>query len=177
MAAKKIAVTVCASCHGVDGNSMKPTIPKLAGLQRMYLVKQMRDYVAGKRTNGSETPCGPQLNPNDIIGLADYFNGQKPAAGKAGDLALVAEGKKIYELGNSASDVDDCQECHKPAGIGGSGLYPRLSGQPAEYTLKQMRDFQTRARHNDKDEVMHDVAENMTEREMRAVAEYLAGLQ
>jgi cytochrome c553 len=174
-AAKKTAASVCASCHGIDGNSVQSTVPNLAGLQDRYLVKQMKDYVAGTRKNDTATPCGPSLNPADIEGLATYFSDQKPAPGKAGDATLVAEGKKIYEQGNSITGVDDCQECHKPRGVG-SGLYPRMAGQSAAYTLKQMLTFKTRARSNDKNEVMQDVAENMTEQEMRAVAEYLMGL-
>jgi cytochrome c553 len=174
-AAKKIAGSVCASCHGLDGNSVQTTVPTLAGLQSRYLVKQMKDYVAGQRKNDTATPCGPELNPADIEGLATYFGDQKPLPGKAGDAALAAEGKKIYEQGNSVTEVDDCQECHKPKGVG-SGLYPRVAGQSAAYTLKQMRAFKTGARSNDKNEVMHEVAEKMTEQEMRSVAEYLMGL-
>jgi cytochrome c553 len=174
-AAKKIAGSVCASCHGLDGNSVQPTVPNLAGLQSRYLDKQMKDYVAGQRKNDTATPCGPSLNPADIEGLATYFSDQKPVPGKAGDVALAAEGKKIYEQGNPVTEVDDCQECHKPRGVG-SGLYPRVAGQPAAYTFKQMRAFKTGARSNDKNEVMHEVAEKMTEQEMRSVAEYLMGL-
>ena len=174
-AVQKIVSSVCASCHGIDGNSTQSAVPNLAGLQSRYLVKQMKDYVAGQRNNDGATPCGPALNPADIDGLASYFSDQKPVSGKAGDTTLAVEGKKVYELGNSANAVDDCQECHKPNG-GGSGLYPKVSGQPAAYTLKQMRAFKTRARSNDKNEVMQDVAEKMTEQEMRAVAEYLAGM-
>ena len=172
---QKIVGDVCASCHGVDGNSTQPEVPNLAGLQSRYLVKQMKDYVAGQRKNDGATPCGPALNPGGIDGLANYFSNQNPLPGKSGDATLVVEGKRFYELGNSANEVDDCQECHKPNG-GGSGLYPKVSGQPAAYTLKQMRAFKTRERSNDKNEVMQDVAEKMSEQEMRAVAEYLAGM-
>ena len=174
-AGKKLAAAVCASCHGADGNSLQPTVPNLAGLQERYLVKQLKDYIAGKRKNGSATPCGPDLNPADVAGVAAWFSNQKPAPGKPGDPALLAEGKKIYETGNSASGVDDCLQCHE-AGGKGSGLYPKLSGQHATYAIAQMNAFKAHARRNDKNEVMHDVAEHMTEREMRAVAEYLMGL-
>ncbi len=174
-AAKKIAGSVCASCHGLDGNSVQPAVPNLAGLQSRYLAKQMKDYVAGQRKNDTVTPCGPSLNPADIEGLAAYFSDQKRVPGRAGDATLAAEGKKFYEQGNRVTEVDDCQECHKPQGVG-SGLYPRVAGQPVAYTLKQMRAFKTRARSNDKNEVMQDVSEKMTEQEMRSVAEYLMGL-
>lgn len=174
-AGKKLAAAVCASCHGADGNSVEPTVPKLAGLQERYLVKQMKDYIAGKRKNDTETPCGPGLKPADVAGLAAWFSNQKATPGKAGDPALVAEGKKIYDQGNGAKGIDDCLQCHE-AGGKGSGLYPKLSGQPVAYTFKQMRAFTTHARSNDKNEQMHDVAEKMSEQEIRAVAEYLSGL-
>ena len=173
-AAQKIAAT-CASCHGADGNSQQPTAPNLAGLQERYLLKQMQDYIAGKRKNDTATPCGPDLKPADIAGLAAWFSNQKPAPGKAGDPALIAEGKKIYELGNSAKGIEDCTQCHE-AGAAGSGLNPKLSGQHAAYIFKQMRAFATHARSNDKNDKMHDVAERMSEQDIRAVAEYLAAL-
>lgn len=174
-AGQKIAAAVCASCHGADGNSLEPTVPKLAGLQERYLVKQLKDYIAGKRKNDTDTPCGPGLKPADIAGLAAWFGNQKPAPGKAGDPALIAEGKRIYDLGNSAKGIDDCLQCHE-AGGKGSGLYPKVSGQHAAYTFRQMRAFTTHARRNDKNDQMHDVAERMSEQEIRAVAEYLMGL-
>ena len=174
-AAGRIAAAVCASCHGADGNSLDPLVPKLAGLQDRYLAKQMKDYVAGKRKNSAATPCGPGLNPTDIAGLAAWFSNQKAVQGKPGDPTLAAEGKKIYELGNSATGVDDCLQCHETGGKG-SGLYPKVSGQHAAYAVKQLNAFRTHSRRNDKNEVMHDVAEHMTEAEMRAVAEYLMGL-
>lgn len=174
-AGKKLALAVCASCHGADGNSRDPAVPRLAGLQDRYLAKQLKDYVAGKRKNDTATPCGPGLNPDDIPGLADYFSEQKPAPGTAGDPALTDEGKKVYDLGNNSAGLDDCLQCHETGGKG-SGLYPRVAGQHRDYTFKQMRAFAVHARRNDKNEVMHDVAEHMTEREMRAVAEYLMGL-
>ena len=174
-AGKKLAAAACASCHGAEGNSPGPTIPNLAGLQERYLVKQLKDYMSGKRKNDAETPCGPSLKPADIAGLAAWFSNRKPVPGKAGDPALVAEGSKIYEQGISAKGVDDCLQCHE-AGGKGAGLYPKVSGQHAAYTFKQMRAFITHARRNDKNDVMHDVAEKMSEQEIRAVAEYLAGL-
>ena len=174
-AGKKLAAAVCASCHGAEGNSADPTVPNLAGLQERYLLKQLKDYIAGKRKNDTNTPCGPDLKPADIAGLAAWFSNRKPAPGKAGDPVLVAEGRKIYEQGNSAKGIDDCLQCHE-AGGKGNGLYSKLSGQHAAYAFKQMRAFATHARSNDKNGVMHDVAERMSEQEIRAVAEYLAGL-
>ncbi|TRZ93642.1 MAG: cytochrome c4 [Rhodocyclaceae bacterium] len=174
-AGKALAASVCASCHGADGNSVDPTVPKLAGLQERYLVKQFKDYIAGKRKNDTATACGPDLKPADIAGLAAWFSNQKPAPGKAGDPALIAEGKKIYDQGIGAKGVDDCLQCHE-AGGKGSGLYPKVSGQHAAYTFKQMRAFTTHARRNDKNDQMHDVAEKMSEQEIRMVAEYLMGL-
>ena len=171
-----VAAAVCASCHGIDGNSVQSAVPNLAGLQAAYLVKQLRDYNAGKRRNEGGTPCGNGIDPKDITTLADWFSEQKPAAGKPGDPVLVAEGRTLYELGSGNGAEDDCKECHKAEGRGGSGLYPRVAGQPADYTVQQMRAFKSRTRTNDKSKVMQEATEKMTEREFRALAEYLKGL-
>lgn len=173
--APPIVARVCASCHGIDGNGTQAATPNLAGLQAQYLVKQMRDYVAGKRRNETSTPCGPALDPDDIPILADWFSAQPPAAGKRGDPALSEQGRKLYEEHPDPGANDDCMDCHKAEGRGGSGLYPRVAGQPAAYTLKQMLAFKSGARNNDTSKVMRESVEKMSEQDMRALAEYLAG--
>lgn len=173
--AERIARDTCATCHGPDGNSTQPAVPKLAGLQPRYLLKQLKDFAGGVRAGDKGAPCASGLNAQDMENLAAYFGDRVPAPGLSADAALLASGKKIYESGVAERDVDDCLECHRAKGAG-SGLYPRVGGQHAAYALKQMRAFATKARSNDKDEIMHDVAEKMTDEEMRAVAEYMMAM-
>jgi cytochrome c553 len=174
--AKEIAATVCLACHGEGGNSVVPMFPKLAGQQRDYLVKQLNEFISGKRKNEIMAPILATLNKSDVPDLAAYFAAQTQTPGATEDAALAEAGKKLYEDGNTDSGVPACMGCHLPDGKGNE-RYPRLAGQHQTYTLQQMADFKAGVRNNDKGKVMRAVAERMTEQEMKAVSEYIAGLK
>lgn len=173
--APEVAKTVCAACHGADGNSVAPTFPKLAGLQAEYLEKQMREFLTGKRKSEIMDASLPALKSADLSALASYYSSQKPAAGSVSDEKLAAAGKAIFDDGNTASGVPACSGCHLAAAQGNE-RYPRLAGQHATYTVAQVQAFKAGTRSNDKARVMRAVAARMTEEEIAAVAEYIAGL-
>lgn len=174
--ANETAKTVCAPCHGIDGNSTVPIFPRLAGLQAEYIAKQLQDYLSGKRKNEVMAPTMSNLAAADIPGLAAYFAAQKPAPGtKADDEKLAAAGKALYEDGNTASGVPACVGCHQERGAGNE-RYPRIAGQHGAYATAQMLAFKNGTRTNDRARVMRAVAERMTELEIQAVSAYLSGL-
>jgi cytochrome c553 len=174
--AAEIATTVCAACHGADGNSVAPMFPKLAGQQEAYLSKQLTEFISGKRKNEIMEPIIATIGKGDVAGLAAYYAGQKQAPGEVADAAIVDAGKKLYADGNTDSGVPACMGCHLENGMGNE-RYPRLAGQHQTYTQQQMADFKAGKRNNDKGKVMRAVAERMTEQEMKAVSEYIASLK
>lgn len=169
-----IATEVCAGCHGADGNSIAPTFPKLAGQQKVYLLRELKDYKSGKRVSEIMAPFVAALSDDDLSNLATYYAKQKPAPGVAGDAKLLAVGKNLYLKGNSNTDVPSCDSCHEEDGSG-SGKFPRVAGQHVDYTLDQFRLYATGKRTNGA-RVMQAVAERMSEEETRAVAEYMASM-
>lgn len=180
--AKQIASQVCAACHGVDGNSNAPANPKIAGQVPEYLHKQLVDYKpqAGKkpaRENPIMNGMVATLSEADMKSVAAYYAGQtlKPAA--ASDKELAALGQKLWRGGNPATGVPACAGCHGPDGAGMPSQYPRLSGQFPEYLAAQLKAFRDGARENDPNGMMRGVVARMSEREIRAVAEYAAGLR
>jgi cytochrome c553 len=180
--AQTIANQVCAACHAGDGNSTAPANPKIAGQISEYLHKQLVDFKAqdGKkpaRESPIMTGMVANLSEADMKGLAAFYAGQqlKPAA--ASDKSLAALGQKLWRGGNAASGVPACAGCHGPAGAGMPAQYPRVAGQYAEYIAAQLKAFRDGARANDPNGMMRGVTARMTEREMRAVAEYAAGLR
>ena len=179
---QRIAGQVCAACHGADGNSVAATNPKIAGQLPEYLQKQLDDFKAqtGKkpaRESAIMTPMAANLSDDDIQSLAAYYSGQKLRPASAADKDLAALGQKIWRGGNAASGVPACAGCHGPAGAGLPGQYPRLAGQYAEYVAAQLKAFKDGARANDPNAAMRGVAARLTEREIRAVSEYAAGLR
>jgi cytochrome c553 len=180
--AQQIAGQVCAACHAADGNSVAATNPKIAGQFPEYLHKQLSDFKpqAGKkaaRESAIMTPMVTNLSDADMKNLAAYYSGQKLKPAAAVDKDLAALGQRIWRGGIAASNVPACAGCHGPAGAGIPAQFPRLSGQFAEYIAAQLKGFKEGARANDPNGTMRGVAARMTEREIRAVAEYAAGLR
>jgi len=180
--AQKIVSTVCAACHGADGNSVSPANPNLAGQQAEYISLQLAHFKDGTRPNPIMAGMAASLTPEDMKSLGAYFAQQKPKGLAAKDPALVAAGQKLYRGGNGTTGVPACAACHGPAGVGIPVRYPRLSGQYADYTLAQLEAFKNSQRGMDKagkdvnGRVMAQIAARMSEPEMRAVADYAAGL-
>jgi len=180
--AQQIAGAVCAACHAADGNSVAATNPKIAGQIPEYLHKQLADFKAqGKKKPVREstimTPMVANLSEADMKNLAAYYAGQQLKPATAADKDLAALGQKLWRGGNATTGVPACAGCHGPAGAGIPAQYPRISGQFSEYVAAQLKAFRDGARANDPNGMMRGVAARMTEREIRAVAEYAAGLR
>ena len=171
--AEKIVKTVCAECHGVDGNSTEPANPKLAGMNQEYLMRQLKAFASGKRRNDTMSAIIATVDPGDFAGLAAYYGPQKPAPGQVRDKQLAAKGKPLYEDGNTDSGVPACAGCHQPGGEG-NARFPRLAGQHQTYVLKQLADYKSGRRATDP--LMTTVGKRLTTDEMKALAEYIAGL-
>lgn len=183
-AAKGQAVVnqVCAACHAADGNSQIAVNPKLAGQIPDYLYKQLTDFKAapGKkaaRDNAVMAGMVASLSPDDLRNLAAFFAGQaaKPGAAKSKD--LVALGQKIYRGGIASKGVAACASCHGPSAAGIPAQYPRLSGQHAEYIEAQLKAFRSGERGNDPNGSMRGLAGKLSDREIQATADYVAGLR
>ena len=177
-AGQKIASQVCAACHGADGRSPLPANPNLAGQHPEYLAKQLADFKANKeRKSPIMSPMAQPLSEEDMRAVAAHYASQKPKASAAANKDLINLGQKIYRGGNAATGVPACAGCHSPNGAGIPSQYPRLSGQYAEYTATQLRAFRSLERTNDPNQMMRGIAARMTDHEIAAVAEYIAGLQ
>jgi cytochrome c553 len=180
--AQSIAAQVCAACHAADGNSIGPANPKIAGQVPEYLHKQLVDFKAqgGKkpvRENAVMTGMVANLSEADMKNLAAYYSGQKLKPAAAADKELAALGQKVWRGGNAQTGVPACAGCHGPTGAGIPAQYPRVAGQYAEYLATQLRAFKEGARANDPNGMMRGVAARLSEREIKAVAEYAAGLR
>ena len=179
---KVIAETVCVACHGADGNSPAAANPNLAGQGAEYLYKQLVNFKAadGKpaaRNNAIMGGMVAALSDDDMKNLAAWFSSQKLKPAVAKDETKVALGQKIWRQGDFKKGVPACAGCHGPAGAGLPAQYPRLAGQYAEYTEAQLKAFRNDERNNDPEKMMRIVAAKMSDAEMKAVAEYAAGLR
>ncbi len=170
--------TVCAACHGADGNSLIPTYPNLAGQDAKYLQQQLAAFKAGERKNAIMAPMAAPLSEQDQADLAAYF-GSKAAKTTDVDADKASAGMTIYRGGIASSGVPACMACHGPSGKGNpSAGYPNLSGQKSAYISDRLKGFKAGDHANTTNaQMMADVAKRMTEAEMATVAELFPGLK
>jgi cbb3-type cytochrome c oxidase subunit III len=166
---------VCAACHGADGNSGTPANPKLAGQHPEYIVKQLSEFKSGKRANPIMSGMAAALSDEDMKNIAAWVSKQKAKPGFAKDKETVALGERIYRGGIADRQIAACAGCHSPNGAGIPAQYPRLSGQHADYTIAQLTGFRDGVRKNSIQ--MTQVAAKLNDREIKAVADYIAGLR
>ena len=165
----------CASCHNADGNSAIAANPKLAQQHPEYIYKQLQEFKSGKRKNAVMGGMVTALSDDDMRNIAWFMAAQKQKAGFAKEKELVSLGEKIYRGGIGERSVPACAGCHSPDGAGIPAQYPRLGGQHAEYTSAQLTAFRDGVRKNSIQ--MTGVAARLNDREIKAVADYIAGLR
>lgn len=188
------AATVCAACHGADGNSFAPDWPKLAGQQAAYTAQQLKAYRCA--ATGQPAGCTPRTSGNaalmigmaaaltdtEIDALAAFYASQPLKPGRA-DAALVEAGQRLYRGGRKTVEgsktiaVPACIACHGPAGEGnGPARFPAVGGQHAAYLATQLKAYRDGSRDGGLNRMMADVAQYLTDDEIQAVAAYLQGL-
>jgi cytochrome c553 len=175
-AAGQAKSALCGSCHGADGNSPLAMNPKLAGQSARYMVKQLRDFKSGARSGATMAAMVLSLSDQDMEDIAAWYSSQQPTL-QGADPESIELAERLYRAGNSEIAVAACSACHSPTGKGNAPAgFPLLSGQHAEYTLQQLKDFRSGARQNDGGEMMRTVVERLTDKELEALASYVSGL-
>ncbi|MGB0360441.1 MAG: c-type cytochrome [Endozoicomonas sp.] len=177
-AAGKAKSATCAACHGATGVSPAPNWPNLAGQGEHYLVKQITEIKNGERSVPEMVPFVNSLTPQDIEDLSAFYASQA-APKSVTDPKYISLGQALYRGGDAKKGIPACSACHSPTGQGNYlARYPMLSGQKADYTAKQLRDFREGDRTNDGDsKIMRTIAEKMSNKEIEAVSNYISGLR
>jgi len=170
----------CGACHTASGNSVNPEWPKIAGQHPSYLVKQLMAFkqgASGPRNNALMLGFAANLSKQDMEDLAAYFASQEMSKGKVPQ-KFYELGTKIYQGGNLATNLPACKACHQQNGAGSeiAGI-PRLAGQHAAYTIMQLKNYRDKTRSTDPNSMMRQIAAKMSDSEIEAVANYVAGLR
>jgi cytochrome c553 len=165
----------CVSCHGAGGNSTIVANPRLAGQVGPYLHKQLVDFTTPNRQQPVMTTYAKMLSEEEKTNIAAWLSTQQPKQGAARNKDTVELGRKIYRGGIADRGVAACASCHGATGSGIPAQYPRLAGQHQDYTVAQLQAFKSGARNNSPQ--MDALAKRMSDEEMKAVADYIAGLK
>jgi cytochrome c553 len=169
------STAICGACHTADGSRGSPANPILQGQHAEYLVKQLTEFKSGKRDNAVMKGFAATLSDGDVLNVAAFYESKQAKPGFAKNKDLVVLGEKIYRGGIADRNVPACAACHSPNGAGIPSQYPRLSGQHADYTEAQLIAFRGGVRKNSAQ--MSDVAAKLNDREIKAVADYIAGVR
>lgn len=183
---KQIAETVCAACHGADGNTSIAMYPRLSAQHAAYTVQQTLAIKDGSRNTGAAVTMRPlvqDLSEQDIANVAAYFATQLPKSGEVNPKENPELGARIFRGGLAAKGLPACMSCHGPNGAGipgndtlkeGAVAYPRIAGQHKSYVVDQLNAYQSGRRNNS---IMKDIAARMTPEEMDAVGNFIQGLR
>jgi cytochrome c553 len=168
----------CSACHGMDGNSVNPEWPSLAGQHASYVIRQVKSFRASQRQNVLMAPMAYILTDQEIDDLAAWFSSQTPRPTGETEPSKLNLGQRVYRAGSVAGKVPACAACHGPAGAGNPGAaYPRVGGQHATYVAAQLRAYKAGARSTDPNNMMRTIAALLSEDEIDAVASYLQGMR
>ncbi|MCF6190455.1 MAG: cytochrome c4 [Cocleimonas sp.] len=172
----------CSECHGFDGNSISPEWPNIAGLNKSYIIRQLKDFKEGKRVNEEMTQIVKEFpSDKELASLAKYFSKQKiinPNTSetiKQYSLVDLKLGEEIFTGKRIEYGIPACSACHGKEGLGDNeGKFPRLVGQHMAYTIKQMKLFRSKERSNDTPAQMRNIALKMDDEDIESVAAYIA---
>lgn len=168
----------CVACHGVNGNSVNPEWPVLAGQHASYIERQLAAFKHDERQNPLMTPMAKPLSEQDIADLGAFFAEQKPTGALEAEPSKVALGEKLFRGGDTAKGIPACAACHSPDGAGNPVAgYAHLQGQHATYTIAQLKAYRAGTRQTDPNQMMRDVAAALSDEQIDAVASYIQGLR
>ena len=181
----------CAACHGMDGKStVRDMYPSMGGQSERYMAHQLALYKSGERVSPIMQPFAQMLSGQDMRDVGAHYAAQDTDTGLADDTVVEAgayEGLKFYEIGQQIfhggapeRGIPACMACHGPTGAGNPGpAYPQVSGQPSWYAAQRLQEYRegaTLQRDASLFEIMAQVASELTDEEIQALASYMEGL-
>lgn len=165
------APAACFTCHGLEGQGDGDAVPRLAGLDEGYLFKQMQDYASGMRPDDVMGRIAGRLTDDQRRAVAAHYAGMPVQARPSSTQGVPT----LWSQGDPARGVTACAVCHGPSGLGGGPGNPAVAGQPAAYTLEQLRRWKKTDRRNDPRGVMTAAVAPLSDAEMAEIAAWLAG--
>jgi len=166
---------LCQGCHGEEGISFEPAVPKLAGQYGAYITKELRNFQAGTRVHQIMSDVAKTINDEDLADISAYFASRKKMKGNGSDNKL---GEQLFLHGDMSRMMVACVNCH---GVRGKGktptnpVFPVIGGQQKEYLRIQLTNFRAGDRTNSPGGVMNIITQRMTDAELEALADYVSG--
>ena len=168
---------VCQECHGVNGNSISPYVPKLAGQSAIYMQKQLHDFQTGARKHPVMTVMAEGLDEARVTAITTYFAAAVKIKDEPPD--TNSTGQRLFQGGDSVRGLPSCQSCHGESGEGkfnDDTVAPMIGGQRKAYLINQLLAWRNDDRKNSPGGVMNLLAKMLTASEIEKLAGYVSGL-
>lgn len=168
-------IAACTGCHGVNGNSIIPNFPSLAGQDAKYLIKQIIDFKGDDRPSAIMGGISSAISLTDIKHIGAYYAAQTktPIIKDKNKSSILALGKKLYENGNPKTGQAACFTCHGKNGKPLKNLaIPTIANQQPQYTIATLKAFKDKKRTNDREKAMSRIVATMSDEEIKAVSYY-----
>jgi len=172
-------VAACARCHAFDGTADgSGAFPKRSGISSYYLAKQLRDFASGLRTDAIMSAIARKMRVEDIADVSEYYSGVRgtPTPAPQASPDLLALGTRLATVGDQEKEIQACEACHGPQGLGETPAIPPLAGQYAPYIAFEMRMWQMGYRKNDANQQMANIARRLSTQDIKAIGLYFERL-
>jgi cytochrome c553 len=174
--AQPAGVRACAGCHGPQGEgSATNGTPRISGQPQAYLERQLAAYADGRRDNEVMTPIARQLSREQGAALSAYYSGLRAPAGRTPPATAANDrGRALATSGDQALNVQGCQNCHGPGGIGFGNVNPYLAGLDRRYLETALGEWRSGSRKTDPSRQMNQIANSLGDADIKALAAYFA---
>lgn len=169
------APNACLTCHGIDGRGNGAGTPRLAGLDRGYMVAQLEAYSSGRRRHREMEWIARRLTPAQQDAVSAYY-ADMPYNATSRAVRGTSAARTLYHRGDPARGLAACASCHGARGEGVGAANPPLAGQPAAYLSHQLEQWRRSARRNDPEGAMQRISRALSLREYAALAAYASSL-
>jgi len=168
----------CHTCHGLNGEGDGNLTPRLAGLERGYLVRQLIFFAEGQREHAQMSWIARRYDRAEQESLAAYYSGMAKPASRQGSSSGSCEDRAalLYQNGDASRGLAACSSCHGSAGQGVGYGNPAVGGQPAPYLAEQLRQWRQGERYGDPLGAMRASARLLEDEEIEPLAAYMANL-
>lgn len=168
----------CMACHAVNGGGQPAAgFPRLAGLPKAYLRKQLEDFANGSRDNATMLPVVGALTDAERDAVVKYYSAlpvPTPAPAQLPKDSVAQRGQQLAMRGRWSDALPGCEQCHGPGGVGVGNHFPPLAGQSAVYISNELNAWKQGSRHNDPLQLMQSVASRLSDDDIAAISAWYA---
>lgn len=168
IAGKRVAETLCAGCHGINGISKQKDVPHIAGQRPVYLYLEIKAYQKGMRNNTAMTNAVKYTNDDAIMKVSAYYANLEPAEPVKSSSPKTVK-PSVITAGKAAAT--GCSGCHGETGITNTPGMPSLIGMHPKYFIAAIHAYKYGQRKHD---MMKDLVSGLSDTDIHNMSLFYA---